>query len=336
MIKLILGRGLPIVIAILLVFYALRDISFRSIGEQFQEANYGIIVLVGLLTIVSCFLRGMRWQQPLRVLGYQPSVIRTTVAMQTGVIASMIILGSGELTRCATLQRTDGIPIAQGLGSVVAERIIDLFMLAIIFLLTILLEFSRMQRYLIGVSLALPNGYLITGIVGAVLLLSVGGWLLFRSNTVQKYPFILKLRTIGQGFTYGLLAIKRLPQPGVFVTLTLLNQLIAWLGTYLLLLAVDSTQHLPPTVALTIMAVSSLGGLAVPTQGGIGTYHFLVSRALVLYGFTATQGAVIATFMHAVGFAINVLISSISFLVLPLLITRQRSKTAAGILKQER
>lgn len=81
------------------------------------------------------------------------------------------------------------------------------------------------------------------------------------------------------------------------------------------------------------MAVSSLGGLAVPTQGGIGTYHFLVSRALVLYGFTSAEGAVVATFLHAVGFGINLVLSSVSFLVLPILITSRPTKQADSLVE---
>lgn len=316
-------RGLPILLAIALLAYALKDISFRSIGEQFRRADYGLIGLTGLATVVSYFLRGKRWQQPLLALGYHPTAFRATVAMQTGLIASMVVLGSGELTRCLTLQRTDGIPVSQGLGSVVAERMIDLLMLLLVLLLTVVLEFDRMRSYLGGLTLALPASYVILGAIGAVAGAGILIWWISRS-TLPQHPFVLRGLNLLRGIGKGFLAIRQLPQPGLFVLLTVLNQVLAWLGTYLLLLAVESTQHLPPTAALTILAVSSLGGLAVPTQGGIGTYHFLVSRALVLYGFTSAEGAVVATFLHAVGFGINLLLSSASFLIIPFLI-RQRT-----------
>ncbi len=307
-------------LAILLLAYALKDISFGDILSQFQRANYGLIALACLVTVISYLTRGQRWRQPLQTMGYRPSLLRSTIAMQTGVISSMIVLGSGELTRCLTLQRTDGVPVAQGVGSVVAERIIDLFMLMLVLILTVLLEFGRMRAYLAGLTLAVPNTYLLLGAASAVV---IGGlvvrWLL-TSRAVRAHPLTVRLLGVVQGFGQGFMAIRQLPQPALFVGLTVLNQVWFWLGTYLLLLAVDSTRSLPPTAALTIMAVSSLGGLAVPTQSGIGTYHFLVSRALVLYGFSAVEGAVIATFLHAVGFGINLLLSSASFLAVPALI----------------
>lgn len=326
-------RIVPLLLAVVLLAYALKDISFRLIGEQFQQANYGLIALVGLVTVGSYFLRGKRWQQPLWAMGYHPTAFRATVAMQTGVVASMIVLGSGEITRCATLQRTDGVPISQGIGSVVAERIIDLFMLVVVLLLTVLLEFARMKTYLIGLTLAIPDTYVVVCTVGIVAVAGLGIFWAIHTDAIRNHPLTIKGINVFQGFSRGFMAIRQLPQPGLFIALTLLNQVLAWLGTYLLLLAVDSTQNLPPTTALTIMAVSSLGGLAVPTQGGIGTYHFLVSRALVLYGFTSAQGAVVATFLHAVGFGINLLLSSASFLIVPILIANGPVKSAENVAK---
>lgn len=321
-----LRRLLPLLLAVALLAYALHGISFRVIGEQFQHANYSLIALVGLVTVGSYFVRGKRWQQPLLALGYQPTVFRTTVAMQTGVVSSMIILGSGELTRCATLQRTDGIPLAQGIGSVVAERIIDLFMLALVLMLTALVEFDRVRTYLSSLTLAVPSAYWVMIISSLILVTALLSWWALSSPIVRNHPLTGRLIRIIQGFNQGFMAIRQLPQPGLFVVLTLLNQVLSCLITYLLLLAVDATHDLPFSSALTILAVSSLGGLAVPTQGGIGTYHFLVSRVLVLYGLPQTESVAVATFLHAVGFAINLLLSSISFLIVPMLITARKTK----------
>ena len=312
--------------AVFLLVYALKDISFRDIGAQFQQANYGLIGLVALLFVVSYVVRGLRWQQPLAALGYYPTTLRTTVAMLTGMIASMIVIGSGELTRCLTLQRTDGVPVSQGAGSVVAERIVDMFMLALVLLLTFLLELSRTRTYMAGLSFALPGPYLLAAGAGVLLTGGLLIWWASRQSTLHGHPIVAKGLTLLSGFRQGFMAIRQLPRPGFFIFLTVFNQVLAWLATYLMLLAVGSTHNLPPTAALTIMAVSSLGGLAVPTQGGIGTYHFLVSRALVLYGLSTAQGVVAATFMHAVGFGINLLLSSASFLIVPVLIANRQKE----------
>ncbi|GAB3323295.1 lysylphosphatidylglycerol synthase transmembrane domain-containing protein [Larkinella ripae] len=323
--KPLLKRALPLALAIALLIYALKDISFVDLGRQFRQAHYGWIALVGVLTVLVYLVRGKRWQQPLLALGYFPTVFRATVATMAGVIASMIVPGSGELTRCATLQRTDQVPFSQGVGSVVAERVIDLFMLALVLLLTFVVELPRMQAYLAGLSLNLPTATgwaLLAGAALIFLLLGRWGWQLLRCSDFRKHPLLARLFNTIEGLWQGFFAIRQLPKPYLFVLLTVFNQLISWLSTYWLLMTLDSTRSLPPTAALTILAVSSLGGLAVPTQGGIGTYHFLVSRVLGLYGFAAAEGAAIATFLHAVGFAINLVLSSFSFLIVPFLLTK--------------
>ena len=316
---------LPIGLAIGLLWYVLKDVPLARLADQFRRADYGWLTVVTLLIGVYMVVRAARWQLTLHAIGFRPSLFRATVALLAGLLASMIVPGAGELTRCGTLQRTDGIPLTQGIGSVVAERIVDLLILALTLLLTILLEFSRMRQYVAGVTLAVPGPLVIgAGVCFLALLSALLRWAL-RRPTVRNHPLLLKISRLIQGFGRGFLSIRQLPKPGLFVALTLLTQTLAWLITYSLLLATDETRSLPPTAALTILTVSSLGGLAIPTQGGIGTYHFFVSRALVLYGFTAAGGAVVATFLHAVGFGINLLLSSLSFLILPFLL-RQRAK----------
>lgn len=320
-------------VAIGLLWYVLSDVPIAELTGQFRRANLFWLLLTVFVIGSYYVIRAIRWQLTLQALHYQPSLVRTTIALLTGTVASLLVPGAGELTRCVTLQRTDGIPIAQGIGSVVAERIIDLFMLVLVLLLTVLLEFDRMRSYTANLTLTVPNTYLIAGVVGA----GVVGWLVIRwalrTQVVRAHPLIKKALGVSQGFGRGFQSIRQLPQPGLFVLLTVLGQVFAWLSVYLLLLAVDATRSLPPTAALTILAVSSLGGLAVPTQGGIGTYHFLVSRALVLYGFTATEGAITATFLHAVGFGINLTLSGISFLLLPVLIAAKQTQPAKNAVK---
>lgn len=316
-------RAIPVLLAGLLLWYVLRSVPFQAIQHQFLMADYGWLLVTGSLILLFYTIRAGRWKITLQAIGYRPSLLRATVALLAGSLASMIVPGAGELTRCGSLQRTDGIPIAQGLGSVVAERIIDVFMLLLVLLLTTILEFKRAVTYLASLSFAVPGTMLILGGVLAMVVAGLVIWQFNRYPSLKEHPLLAKLINVGQGFGRGFMAIRQLPNPGLFIALTLLIQVIAWLSTYTLLRTTSDTSSLPPVAALTIVAVSSLGGLAVPTQGGIGTYHFFVSRALVLYGFTATQGAVTATYLHAVGFGFNLLLSSISFFVLPFLITQR-------------
>lgn len=339
--KTLVRQGLPILLAIGLLWYVLKDVPVAALAAQFRQVSYGWLAVVGVFVGLFHLVRAARWQLTLQALGYRPSLFHTTVALLAGTLASMIIPGAGELTRCGTLQRTDGIPIAKGIGSVVAERVIDLLMLGVLVGLTFLFEFKRMGGYLTGLLSPLltrivPNEnsglvLLITLLIGGTLL-SVVYWL-FQRVMVQQHPFIRRVTAIGRDIGKGFMGIRQLKRPGLFTGLTLLSYGLAFLTTYVLFFAFYQTLTLPPTAALTILTVSSLGGLAVPTQGGLGTYHFLVSRVLMLYGLPETESVVIATFLHAVGFVLNLLLSSVSFLVLPTLIATKQPESSTSAIK---
>ncbi|WP_020604059.1 lysylphosphatidylglycerol synthase transmembrane domain-containing protein [Spirosoma spitsbergense] len=339
--KRLVQQGLPVMLSIVLLWYVLKDVPLAEIGQQFRQANVGWLAISGLITGLYQLARAARWQLTLQALGHQPSLFRTTIALLAGTMASMLVPGAGELTRCGTLQRTDGVPLAQGIGSVVAERVVDLVMLLVIIALTVMLEFRRVGQYLLDLLMpvtgrftpAKPSNTLLIILSISLLLLFIGLYRLFRSDAFWKNRLIIRVITIIREVKRGFLSIRQLKQPGLFIFLTVVNFGLAFLITYSLFFASPQTTSLPPQAALTILTVSSVGGIAVPTQGGIGTYHFLVSRALVLYGMTLTEGVVVATFLHAVQTGFSLLLSSLSFLIVPILIANRRKKQATSLMK---
>ena len=152
-----LKHWLPIIAAVGLLCLVLRQVSFREILQQFKGADYVYIALSGLITTSSYYLRGARWRQPLIALGYNPSAFKCTVSILSGNVASMIVVGSGEFTRCLTLQKTQNVPIAQGSGSVIAERVIDFVMLVLVLLVTFSLEVTKMRPFLASMVVKLDN-----------------------------------------------------------------------------------------------------------------------------------------------------------------------------------
>lgn len=322
-----LKRFLPLCLGLILLYVALRNVPFAAVVQQFHLADYRWILLMGLLMVVTLVLRGVRGRQPLLALGYKPTTFRVTVALLAGTTASSIIPGSGELTRCATLQRTDGIPFSQAVGAVVAERVLDMLALLAVVALTIVLEFDRLRQYFGGYVLRLPST---TGwwlLAGGLVLAGLALWLVRLIDfTHPRWQHPVAKRVIGfsRGLWEGLLSLRKLPQPGLFVFLTVMNQVMAWLMTYCLMMALPATRTLPLLSVLTIETVAFLGAVLVPTQGGIGTYHLLVGRVLMLYGLPLAQATALATFLHAVNFSATLFISSIGFLIASFFFGRDR------------
>lgn len=321
------GPYIQIGLGLGLLWYVLKDISLIDLYGQLAQVDGSWLLLFAVGLMLYHVMRAWRWQLTLQALHYSPSLVRVTIASLAGMLASSVVPGAGELTRCTTLKRTDGVPISTSVGLVVAERLVDLLMLVVLCGLTALLEAERVGPYLLDLlhSLRLPatvsaDKWLLLlglGLIGGALFY----WLWRKSTAWQR-----TLAGLRQGVLEGLSGIYRLRQPVLFVALTLLSNLQQCICTYILLQSLPSTASLPPTASLSVLTLSSLGGLAVPTQGGLGTFHFLVSRALVLYGLPVAQGVVVATFMHAVSFGISLLFSLISFLSVPFLPHRETAQ----------
>lgn len=329
--KRLLKRTLPIGLAIGLLLYALKDSSLAAIGNQFRQANYGWLLFVGFQIGLYNIVRAARWQLTLQAIGYQPPLLHTTVAMLAGTMASMIIPGAGELTRCGTLQRTDGIPMAQCIGSVIAERVIDFFMLLLLIGLTLLLEFKRLEKYVIdiftpAITQITQSDFSLAVWAGAVLLLTFVMYWVVRHKMKAQHRITSKLTTFLRNMGQGVMSIANLKRPVWFIFLTFISYILIYSATYSLFFSSTHNTKLPPVAALSVITVSSLGGLAVPTQGGIGTFHYLVSRVLLLYGVPKPENIAIATFMHAVQTSFALLFSSISFLSIPSLVRHRTGK----------
>lgn len=321
------GPYIQIGLGLGLLWYVLKDISLADLYGQLAQVDGFWLLLFAVGLMLYHVMRAWRWQLTLQALHYAPSLLRVTVASLAGMLASSVVPGAGELTRCTTLKRTDGVPISTSVGLVVAERLVDLLMLAVLCSVTALLEAERVGPYLIDLlhSLRLPGNLSANKWLWLLGLLLIGGvigyWLWQKSAAWQR-----TLAGLRQGVLEGLSGVYRLKQPILFVALTLLSNVQQCLCTYILLQSLPATASLPPSASLAVLTLSSLGGLAVPTQGGMGTFHFLVSRALVLYGLPIAQGVVVATFMHAVSFGINLLFSLVSFLLVPFLPHRETAQ----------
>ena len=320
------GKIAFVVLSLALLIYVLRDMALAELTQQFRRASYGWILPVAFTLLLMYACRALRWQLVLAALGYRPTLLRTLIALMAGNLTSLVIPGAGELTRCGTLTRTDGVPLAQGIGSVVAERMVDLLALLALILLTFSLEYNRLRAYFYPMLTQRLTGLVSSGIVwlGLAGLFLTAVSLYWVSRQGKNRGVALVLSQLAQGLWTGLLSIRRVKQIPLFIGLTIAIYFLAFAATYLAFFTMPQAHLLKPQVALTIFTLSTMGGLAVPTQGGLGTYHALARWVLIMYGFGGAEGTVVATFLHAILTGLNVLWSLIGFLAVPFLAPDRR------------
>ena len=104
------------------------------------------------------------------------------------------------------------------------------------------------------------------------------------------------------GFAEGLKSISTVEHPFLFVLQTIGIWACYFVMLHVMFFAFDPTAHLGILAALIVFVFGSLGML-IPSPGGMGAYHFLISEGLQLNGVGSTDGF---TFANILFFSIQV------------------------------
>jgi uncharacterized protein (TIRG00374 family) len=326
--------ALPLALAVLVMVYLFRNISIAELLRSFRQANYNWAVLSGILLLLAHLSRAYRWKLLLRPLGYRPGLGNTFLAVMVGYFANLLLPRMGEVTRCGMLQRTEKIPLNTSFGTVVAERLFDLISLVLLLVLNFVLEFDRLSGFFsdffasrFGSLGQISAGFYLTmasmAMIGVFLML-----FLYRSRSrFSGNRFYIRASTFIKGMLDGILSVRKLDRKWDFVLQTVLIWACYYLASYLLTFALPDTARLSPLGGLTILIMGSLG-MAAPVQGGTGSFHLLVSGALLLYGWKAEDGLILATFIWASQTILTIVAGGIAFLISLLIVQPSTQREA--------
>lgn len=134
-------------IGILLIWLSLSGITPAQKTEivfSFQTANYFWVITATIVSLFSHFLRAYRWNYLLKPVGYKTNLLNATCHVLVGYFANYGIPRMGEVTRCTLAAKYDKVPFEVGFGTVITERIIDFILFLVIFVLTLILQFSEL------------------------------------------------------------------------------------------------------------------------------------------------------------------------------------------------
>ena len=88
---------------------------------------------------------------------------------------------------------------------------------------------------------------------------------------------------------------------------------------YVAFFSFEPTAVLGPEAGLVVFVLGTLG-IVFPSPGGMGSYHYLVSEGLVMYGINPTDAFSFANIMFfSVQIFCNILFGIIAFVILPLI-----------------
>ncbi|MCU0354039.1 MAG: flippase-like domain-containing protein [Cytophagales bacterium] len=318
----LLKYAVPLVVAYLLLrYYVFKEISLSEMVAVFRQADYGWVLLSGVILLTAHWSRAYRWRLLLEPLGHRPGVFRVFLAVMIGYFANLLLPRLGEVSRCGMLQKMNRVPVNVGIGTVVAERLFDLLMLLVLLALTFLIEFNRISGFFLNLfgakagSLAqLPVGFYLAAAGGLLVIILGTFWAYRNQETLWRMPGLARVREFFLGMWEGVISVRRLRDRNAFLFHTLLIWVCYYFAAYTLTFALPDARPLSWQAGLTILMTGSLG-MAAPVQGGTGPYHLLVSSALMLYGWTQQEGIILATFIWASQTLLTVIAGGVSFVI---------------------
>lgn len=304
MLKKVASIVLPILIGGIFLYLTFGDIDLTEFWQALKILSVGhILVLFGLLVLQYVF-RGWRWflllPRPHRVGEYRA----TLKALVVGYAVTQVMSRVGELVRIWDLRSATKREFGSLASTVVLERILLDFTM---FILLMIYVFAFFQA---EVEVHLPQAPLFMQILVPLTLVGLGSLVLvaLRPAFVERlckriglfsFPVIGRiLNELFHDFVKGLAFIKSPAHYFELLAVNLLTWASAFAMTYYCMWIFDIQASLSQT--LFIFTLGTVGVL-VPSPGGVGVFHYLVTAGCVaLLGTEESLAVAFATVNHGI------------------------------------
>ena len=265
-----------------------------AIWQSFREADYWWVGVAMLCSLLSHFVRALRWQLLFHPIGLRPSLTHTFGSVVVAYLGNLAFPRAGEVMRCATLRTSEGIPVEKSLGTVVTERLIDVLAFGIIIIIGMLAMFGQAKDWLYNTLSEkyenLPN---MAMIVGLLVVLAVAAFLFYKLfwKRLLHIKLFKKVDDLVRGMIDGVKSILHLGgrRTALFILYSIVIYMLYILGGLIIFQAFGETRWLGFTAAFVVYLFGSVG--MTFSQGGIGVYPVLVQLALDIYAIPMEVGA---------------------------------------------
>lgn len=281
---------LPLAVSVGLCFALFRDIDFNEMMRIIREdCNFWIIGATIVLSMVPILVRSMRWGIQLKAINVRPPLHILCYSIFGTYSFNVLFPRLGEVWRTGYIAYRQKAPFASIFGSMIADRLADTAVVALLTLVTCFFASEPFIRLIeenpdfYNKISELASSPLVWGCVVAVL---VAGWITLR---YAKGKLFEGLRRFIRGIWEGFAALTRMDKKGRWLLLTAILWSCYFLQMYIAFYAFPMTRELLEShgiiVAFICYMLSTIS-MAIPSQGGIGPY-----QAAVLFGLTMFEPA---------------------------------------------
>lgn len=296
-------------IAALTVFFIwlfLKNSNLGDVWHILRATNPYWLAFALLVNFTALIFRTFRWRA-LIDNDNPPPFYATFFANTVGYMLSTVLpIRAGDVARPALLARRSTVRFSAALGTVLTERILDLYALLLLFIYFVArhwYDFPHTHAWLLMRSGAI--GCLI--LIGALTALVVGIYL-FRERMRRVHEWVARFvpnrfRAAWMHFFDAFVETLKLRERPAAAFKVVGCTICIWicLTAQFWVTTRGMTQHLPFDSSFFISAVTTLG-LAIPTPGGVGGFHKICQFILTtFYGFNVDTSVAAAVLFHVVG-----------------------------------
>jgi len=322
-VKKYLGVFFTVILALLLLYYAFKDVSFNGMMQSLRNISIGWFLLFILFFYLSHYLRAVRWKVMIKDVKKDASIINLFGAVMIGYGVNVAVPRLGELYRGLFLGRWEGISRASMLGSIILERFIDILSFTVGALICIYIYSGNLFEKITWLNSALIIGFVLI-LIFIIFLFSVilfkeriKGIVLRITGTFSQ-ALTKRVETFFDTLIVGFSSISDIRgyvETFIYSVLILLcYALSTWAGFYSL--GMETTGNVNFEMAWIFMIISAFG-VIIPTPGGFGSYHALSIVILTsLYGFNKDISAAYALLTHTAQVVLFILSTFFFFAVI--------------------
>lgn len=319
-IKTILQFIIFLSLGIFLVWFSTKSFTPDEINKVKQlvfNAKPLVILPCILILVLSHYFRAIRWKMLISPLGKSPGIINVFLAVLTGFFFNLLFPRLGEVMKCTLLGKYEKIPVDKLIGTMVAERVLDLICLILVIFLAVSTQIDLVGDYarelldqILSRVRSSPTGILF--IIILLLSFSALGYLVYLK--ARNSAFVLKMRDWIKGIIEGLLSVRKVENKFMFIVYTLAIWFLYLSSIRVGFYAMQDLVQLGWVPSLTILTFGSFAMIA--TQGGIGAYQFAVQKTLLLYGVREVSGLAFGWLLWSVQTVMLFITGPISLLLL--------------------
>ncbi|MBQ2123120.1 MAG: flippase-like domain-containing protein [Bacteroidaceae bacterium] len=282
-----------------ILWWMYRDTDWNDFLFTLQnEMHWGWMAISMVFGIVPQVFRALRWRMTLKPMGEDVSNRTCINAIFLSYAASLIVPRIGEVTRCGTLKKKEGISFTKAVGTVVSERIVDSTLMMLITAIALLSQLPTFMQFAQEtgfdfneiLSRFTNKGYIVTFICVCLAIATCTGLIL-------RYKMFSKGREHILNLWKGISSLRHVESPLLYWFYSVGIWVAYFLHFYLTFFCFEFTSSIDPLAALLIFSIGSFAVL-VPTPNGAGSWHFAVKTMLVLYGVAENSAIIFALVVH--------------------------------------